>query len=85
MEYGVDLLHRKSFLDLYDEKVYRLLITLQNVYWVVALADKNLIIFIREKFSVFTIVDSYTTKLKGSIKEGNIVGKIATNNFGTYL
>lgn len=75
MEDCVDLMHRERFVNFYDEKVDWLFIWWNNIDRIVALTDKDLILFWREKFSIFAIIDSYTAELKWCVKKGDKLWK----------
>lgn len=75
MEDCVYLMHRERFVNFYDEKVDWLFIWWNNIDRVVALTDKDLILFWREKFSIFAIIDSCTAELKRCVKKGDKLWK----------
>ena len=57
MEDCVDLMHREALFDFNDEEVDGLFITLQDIDWIVALADEYFIFLGWEEFSEFTVTD----------------------------
>lgn len=64
VENSVDLMHWEALFDLNNEKVYRLLIALQNVDRVVTFTNQNFILFWREKLCKLSIADCWASKLE---------------------
>lgn len=67
IEYGLNWLHWESLWNLNYKEVYILLISLEQINRIIAFDDKNLIIFCREKFCVFGILDGYMFKFETGV------------------
>lgn len=85
MENGVDLVHRESLFNLNDEKVYRLLVPLQNINRVVAFTNQNLVLFRREKLRVSSVAYRSATEFKWCIEKRNVFGEQIPNDLGANL
>ena len=70
----VDLGHREVLLHLDDEEVYHLLIRLEEVDWVLALADEDFCLFAGQEFGIFFVDDGGMAELEGRVHQGQIVG-----------
>lgn len=81
----VHWMHWESLFHLNDEEIYRLLITLKNVNWVIAFTNENFVLFWREKFSESAIADCRTAELKWSIQQRYVLRINRRNDFGTNL
>lgn len=67
VEYSIDWLHGKSVLDFYDEEVDVLLVWLQEIDRIVALADEDLIVFVWDELGIMLMIDSGVLELEGGI------------------
>jgi hypothetical protein len=75
MKNTVNGFHRKTLFDLYYEKVDAFFISLQKIYWIVTLTNKNFTVFRWEKFSKLSVINCWSSKFKGCVKQRNILWK----------
>ena len=73
MKNGVNRFHRKCLFDFYNEKIDHFFIRLQKINGIVALTDKYLTIFTRQKFDKLLMNESRMSEFERTVHQRNMM------------